>query len=401
MTYNLSAMKQASAYCTFIIALLTVSFLYLIPTQLPKYLLYGFSIISITLNYKDVFSSNGMKTFLDFFKPWILWLGSFVVLCSIYGTSGFSRYLNTFLVLVLTFLAIRKVQFRKELLLATLAISSIVVSLAICAYILMYGLSSNIFDYNKNKLMYPVTMVAVSCLIGLLLDYRTLPRKILCLLSIAVCCSLVSLAMSEVRGALLGYLALIPVFLWCRQQFSKKVLIIFGAVIVIAVGLFLMTGRMQQGFADLEQLASGDANSSWGIRLTLWKTAIEAFSVSPWVGWGPETYRAYSASDLMITPLPSYIEFTHFHSDVFQLLVLGGTIGMIGWLGSCIWLTWKERNDPYRLALLFSALGMGLTEPCWNRWSSLFTFALLWVLFTLTEKHSTLDNQGRTFHIKE
>lgn len=386
---NIDSLKfrQIFAYCSFFIALIYVSFLYLFPTQLPKYLIFFFSLLSIVFGYKDVLcSTEGRKDVVKFFTPWIPWLIGVTILCFVHGPAGSSRYINTFLILILSFLAIKQITINRIFLFYVLAISSIVVSFSICCYIQRYGLTAEILGYNKNKLMYPVTMVSVCCIMALFTGYKNMPKSLAYLLGISVLFSIVTLAMSEVRGALLGYLALIPVFLLNIHRIPKQVLVIFIVVIAVAVGLFFLTGRMQVGFTDLEKFTQGDSNSSWGIRLVLWSTSFESFLASPWFGWGPDTYHAYSVSGLMTSPLPSFIGFTHFHSDFFQLLAAGGAIGISTWLCTCLWLAWSVRQDPCRLALLFSVIAMGLTEPCWTRWSSLFSFAILWVLLTLLGK---------------
>lgn len=374
---------KALSNATFWVALISVSFAYPFPSQLPKYLLFVLSILVIGFSYKKVFSKDGWTDFLEFFKPWIPWFLSVTVLCIIYGTSGFSRYVNTFLILILVFLALRTTSYNKERLLYFFAVSSIVISLSILIYIYYYGLSPYIFDYNKNKLMYPVTMIGVCCLVALMTDYRDLPRRLLILLFLGVASFIFALVFSEVRGALLGLLALIPVAIIYSKRLSKKVLIGFAILVTVTIVLFLMTGRLQEGVNDLRKVFAGNMNSSWGIRLVLWKTSLESFLASPWIGWGAESYRTYSVSGFMTTPLPKFIEFTHFHSDFFQLLAVGGLVMISGWLITCAWLAWTVRHDPYRLSLIISSLAMGLTEPCWAIWLSLFTFALLWILFTL------------------
>ena len=383
MNTNLDVYRQKASELTFLLALVYATFLYPFPTQLPKYLLILFSLITIGLNYKKSLSREGLLDFWIFFRPWIPWLTSVVVLSFIYGTGGFSRYLNTFLILILLYCAIKWTQFSKVYLLYFLSISSIVISVAITGYICTQGLSDSIFDYNKNKLMYPVTMVAVCCLVALLFDRDNLPLNLRNLLFVAVIVSIVTLSMSEVRGALLGYLSLIPIVLLYSRTLPKKVLLGFLILLAIAIGLFLISGRLQAGFKDLQEAATGDMQSSWGIRLVLWKTSIESFFASPLFGWGPGTYRAYCASGLMMTPLPEFINFTHFHSDFFQLLSFGGLVMIVGWGLTCGSLIWNAMQDPYRLSLLFSSLAMGLTEPCWTRWLSLFSLAILWILFTL------------------
>ena len=376
-------LKSIFAMLSLSLALLYVAFLFLIPTQIPKYLLLLFSVLSIVLNYKEIFSRETLRRFWIFFRPWLPWLVSIVVLAVIYGSSGFSRYLNTFLILILFYLGLSRLRFDRNLVLYMLGLSSVVVSVIIFTYVQVEGLDAHIFEYNKNKLMYPVTLVSVTCLIALLFEYKQLPKLLRNLILFGFLCSVLTLAATEVRGAVLGYLAVIPVLLLNSFRISKRTLVIFISLLVVLVLLFFASGRIQGALRDIELLLSNNANTSLGIRFTLWKTSMEAFFASPFIGWGPETYRAYSQSGLMFAPLPSYIDFTHFHSDFFQLLVVGGGLGIACWLVTCIGLGFSAKLNPYKQALLFSSLAMGLTEPFWTRWLSLFSFALLWVIFSL------------------
>ena len=145
---------------------------------------------------------------------------------------------------------------------------------------------------------------------------------------------------------------------------------------------FFLTGRMQQGISDLVQYSHGNTNSSWGLRLTMWKMAILAFPEAPIFGWGDDAAQAMESAGV-VPPINDWFV-THFHNDFLNGLTMGGLVMAGGWLCSLICLTKNSIKDLPRLCSLASIVAVGMADRDWFEQDVLVPFVILWTLMYLT-----------------
>ena len=146
---------------------------------------------------------------------------------------------------------------------------------------------------------------------------------------------------------------------------------------------FLLTGRLQQGVTDLVQYSHGNTNSSWGLRLEMWKMAVMTFPESPIYGWGDNAAETMEKAGI-VPPLKEWF-IAHFHNDFLNALTMGGLIMAGGWVTTIICLIKNSYKDLPRLCSLASILAAGLVDRDWFDQDVLFPFVILWTLLYLTD----------------
>ena len=387
--------REFLSWLTFLFAIFCATCSITIRGQWPRHCLILFALLAICFSYKDLLKLQLWKSFLSYFKPWIPWFLGISILSLYHGIDGFSRYFNAFGLIVLLYFSLYKLKITKELLFQLLAVISIGYSLSICFFVLKYGLQSNILGINKNILVPLNTLCNISCLIGLLFYSVLLNKATKWLLTISTVLALVTLVLAETRTALLAYFTLIPIFLFNQKSINKKYLIALIVILLVLTLLFFLTGRIQQGFADLAKYSSGSSNSSLGIRLVLWNMAFEGFQSFPILGRGPDFIVEQLSNNV-----PNFIKGTlHLHSDYLHILTLGGLVGLISWLITGIALVLWAKNDPCRLAIILSSFAMGITEKFWNYWTSLIAISIFISLFYLADRDLSTSQENHVhFH---
>ena len=164
---------------------------------------------------------------------------------------------------------------------------------------------------------------------------------------------------------------------------GQLVLFLVTGFILFALA-YLLSGRLMEGVNDLKQLAQGNSNSSWGIRVELWKLALQAFLERPYFGWGlPPIDNVLSSGFLLPDGIPNV---GHFHNDLLESIVMGGAVGLCSFLATIIVLFRQAFKDLSMLALLATMVTIGLFERYWFDQQTLFLFCCLWVMFYKSKK---------------
>ena len=196
--------------------------------------------------------------------------------------------------------------------------------------------------------------------------------------------SLLTLAVSQSRNALLGLLVVVGVTLVLSKQ--RRWVLVFGVVALVGIGLaaFFNVESVTDRISRIS-VASLRAEGRVGIWISAWEMFLEA----PWVGKGPFIYGDLYHLFLDRVELPAgyqpeeaFIPWAH--SLYFEALAERGILGFVTFLalsGAALWLafrTWlRAASDGQRLyasALVATWVGflvMGLSD---------LTFLKDWVL---------------------
>jgi len=148
-------------------------------------------------------------------------------------------------------------------------------------------------------------------------------------------CGLLASMLSGSRGGWLALpLVLIPVARFGVQIYGRRLLMV-GAVLLALVVLALAvpaTGvalRIEQALAEVQRyLALGDATTSVGIRLELWKASLMMFAEHPWLGVGRDQFDVALhalAAQGRLQPSPALI-YSSSHNDMLHCLATGGLL---------------------------------------------------------------------------
>jgi O-antigen ligase len=91
--------------------------------------------------------------------------------------------------------------------------------------------------------------------------------------------------------------------------------------------------RIDEGISDVQQYFNGGQTyTSVGIRLELWRSALQLIERHPLLGASIPTVKREMAELVSSGRAHPYVlEFEHFHNDILQALVFGGVAGLLAW----------------------------------------------------------------------
>ncbi len=241
---------------------------------------------------------------------------------------------------------------------------------------------------NKNVLVPCVTLLAICSFAFLLFESKDQNLTLKITLIFSVCISVVCIILTEVRTAILALLSLIPLTILLNKKNRLKHISLLLLICGVTIICFYFSGRLQQGIDDLVRYQAGNPNSSWGIRLELWKLSLDAFMIKPIFGWGEEAFAEMIKAGCEF-PVSSFHP-GHSHNDFFNILVSIGAVGVLCWISTIFLLLKNSATDPTRISFLIATLAMGLTERLFlgNR-ACCYLTAIIWLLLYLTSKSKT------------
>ena len=351
--------------------------------HLLKRYLVAVLLLNFIFNFPD---KKTLYTFKQFISPWTPWIiGCLLIPLFVHGSKGLHYQLHLLLIISLLLCTLKNYKLDRRLVIVSVGITSLIISFAVCIDILINGLTVNVLGQNKNIVLGGIClMCSILVMYGLTSHYsHDRPLKVLAICSIVV--SLLATILAEVRTSIVGFFGL---FIICtfflHTQIKRLYLSIFFFIIAMTVASFVLTGRLQEGFNDLVQWQHGNPDSSWGIRIELWRLALSAVKDHFLLGWGYQPFNAIIQQGYVfpVTDFPAQ----HLHNDYISYLATYGVLGLIGWLGTLFLMFKQAIHDPYRLALLGSMSFMGLTDCFWSfSHFVLYIFATLWTFLWLSQ----------------
>ena len=167
----------------------------------------------------------------------------------------------------------------------------------------------------------------------------TLGRSCRCLAGLAFCTAIVVAGLSGTRGVFLSLCvcttAAIAWIVWQHQHRRAKrpwratVLVATAVVATVAAIIWLVsdTHMVARSQAELRHIANGDFNTSFGLRILMWKAAWNEFLSSPLLGGG-DFSTALTARMNQVGWPHGRAGFGHAHSDWLQMLATFGIVGL-------------------------------------------------------------------------
>jgi O-antigen ligase len=222
------------------------------------------------------------------------------------------------------------------------------------------------------------------------------------LLLIGVGAALMALFLSGTRGAMLGLLfaGLVLSMLTSRWHWKKAAII--ATLTLMAFGGIASSAWLQQKMrivefrVDIARFAQGDANTSSGIRLTLWQSAWQAFEENPAVGLGSGQFSSYLKHLVEQKRAPVFVgEFGHAHNQYLETLANNGLLGLAALLISMLgsgWMFLRRCALGQNTSAALSGLGLivitlvfNLTQPMYaHHIAVVFYFLMLAVFWHLS-----------------
>lgn len=164
------------------------------------------------------------------------------------------------------------------------------------------------------------------------------PRRRWACVVVALVAGCASIVLSGSRGVWLGLLCLLAVIAFgarWRERRSRLVALISIAVIIATVALSVpglgRQMRLVELQSDMQRLEHGDASSSAGARLEIWKVAYQSFLERPLAGIGighfDELMRQQPAC--RANPNLEYCDLGHAHNDLAEWGAAQGVPGLL------------------------------------------------------------------------
>lgn len=299
---------------------------------------------------------------------------------------------------------LKRIEFKLDYFVTCLCLSGYVIG-GVAIYDLWAGHSRLDLFYGRYISQGCIAFLVFALLLGLfrLVKYRSAAV-------LAMVCALLSLFVSETRGA---WIAVIPVvvlkvyFEFSQKEVSGWMKAVALLSILIGFGLVSMNESVQRRALDAHSdvssyIVSSEkyAFSSIGVRFELIRSGWKIFSEYPLAGAGVGDSEAH----FLEYDRYGYIEKMvggrgHFHNDIIQSLALRGVVNTIVFLCMFIWLVyyfWPRRNDSNYISSLkeaglyfvISVFVFGLSIPflAGNKGIVLFTMSVT-ILLSLIESY--------------
>jgi len=271
-------------------------------------------------------------------------------------------------------------------------------NIAICSVICWFFFKGDIravdvlLNINCNCLLGGLLILLPLSFVGMTYYWKEhRPLGVFCLLSSSL--GFLGIAFLQARTGIVGLFSLFLCVFFIRKAHRIKFSLGLALLLVVLIAYFIHTGRLEQGFSNLRDWWAGIANTSWGIRLSLWKSSVYGLLVHPWVGWGKDPLGQILASGVTTLPF-AWSGSTHFHGDFFHALASFGLLGGAAWISMQYLLIRVCKHDPFRLVMLVSLLLGGLSEVYWPFCKySCYSFFMLWPLLTLADTRETQPKQ--------
>lgn len=208
------------------------------------------------------------------------------------------------------------------------------------------------------------------------------------LLGLAVVGGLLASVLSGTRGGWVVFPVLVLILLlalkvtrsrWVRFRGGLAGLVIVLVAVLLAMSLMPgapVKGRLTQGMTNLQEYAGGDAGSSLGVRLEMWRAGWQLIQTKPGLGWGEG--RLEAQRDLWVEEgrfHPGISRYDQLHSDLVDTFARRGVPGLLSLMalyGVPLWLFgrhWRRGSDEDSRALALCGVlivvgfvGFGLSQ---------------------------------------
>lgn len=160
----------------------------------------------------------------------------------------------------------------------------------------------------------------------------------------------------------------------------------------ITVDKFNLISKEIHGFFALD--AGETTNTSIGLRLAMWKTALfEFFPRYPFFGIGDVFQLNWKELPIVTNMDPKFaVNLCHFHNEAINVLVTGGGVLLL----TCLWVLCKlfvsAKGDPILLCLLVGSVAYGVTEVSFYHVPYFIVFLTIWFLYRAAKKYSSVDS---------
>ena len=254
----------------------------------------------------------------------------------------------------------------------------------------------------------PIQYGNISMLFGILclagLGWATGHRRArwwVALLLSSACIGILGSILTGSRGSWIG---LPPCLIILYRHYGRSISrpqLLGGAVLALAAlgAVFAapqagIRSRMQEAVTETDgYFETGNANTSVGARLEMWRTGLMIFPEHPWLGWGKAGFMHRKKDLIAQGQVAAFTgEHTHSHNEYIDALVKRGLLGLASLLvfyATGLWvfvhrmehMTVEQR--PYALAgvlVMVNYIGFGMTQAFLTHINGVMTLVFMLVI---------------------
>lgn len=208
---------------------------------------------------------------------------------------------------------------------------------------------------------------------------------------------LAAIVLSGSRGALIALFVLILIAVFRSMSWRRGILVAGSVAVVLIAAAMLFQPLAVRVLLIYDQVAAyfsgaGYNPDSIGLRLELIRIAGLMLQQHPVFGPGTTALSAiYETHPALGVPYPEMLALPGFHSDMGQMIALGGGVCLAGWLTSCVWMLSVARNDPFRQSFIVLSLVFGISEIFFANNLGISLLTASWALYA-----AAADNRKKT-----
>ncbi|MGO4999084.1 O-antigen ligase family protein [Oceanisphaera sp. W20_SRM_FM3] len=215
---------------------------------------------------------------------------------------------------------------------------------------------------------------------------------------------------SGTRGVWLAVLLTFFLLAWplARKMGAKKIFTTtLACCLFIGAGAFVagekLTTRYQQTSTEFANMASGNMDTSIGIRLQLWQRGWSYIKQSPLLGTGTPGYLQKIEQDKiagLISRTAAPLADAHFHNQYIDTLVRTGSLGLfilLAWMLLPTWLLHKQQHYNLRnwtLGCAIIVLISGLTDVPFHHTHIIYLYSMVMGLILLKAESDKLEAES-------
>lgn len=244
------------------------------------------------------------------------------------------------------------------------------------------------------------TYVTITCLVTVNVYFVSQSKFVKLMAVLSTAGSIYAIIMSDVRGV---WLAIIGVSVFYLFNYITRFKVKHAGILCIAFlvsGLFMSSSinvdrRVQHTKVEFQEITNGNYDTSIGIRLQLWRSAIEMIKLHPLTGLG--TVQSKKEMELQyqkgfITSTALTFKDSHFHNQLLDSYVRYGIIGIILVIMismSPIILIHRVRTDfrPSFIGISILLILAGLTDVPFMHTGLIYIILLYPAAILLSRKH--------------
>ncbi len=140
------------------------------------------------------------------------------------------------------------------------------------------------------------------------------------------------------RSGYLAFILLLPVIIYDFSRFKRYHMVAIISLVTLVLLLLSPTvqSRVSLVISDIQAYQNMNVNTSNGLRIHMWSSALQSFAQHPWIGTGTGGYKHALEQFNGSWIAPEFRSFDHPHNSILYMLTSFGIPGLL----VLVWMFW-------------------------------------------------------------